>query len=188
MKDWTKYQEETYNNKPQNLLIEFLKENNVKTAIDLGCGSGNETIYMLKKGIKVNAIDRQLNKKSILERINEKEKNNLTLIENSFEKLELPKTDLVTAFFSIPFCNPKEFNNLWKKIYESLNKNGFFVGQLFGDRDDWNKNKNINTLKKEQIIEYLKPYKIIKLEEIEYIRKKNNKKWHYFDIIVQKED
>ena len=73
--------------------------------------------------------------------------------------------------------NNKVWDFLFEKynIVEEVNKNGFFVGQLFGDRDDWNKNKNINTFSKEQIIEYLKPYKIIKLEEIEYIRKKDNK-------------
>ena len=188
MLDWTKYQKETYNNETQTLLIEFLKKHKVETAIDLGCGSGNETIYMIKNGIKVLAIDKQLNKNNILERLTKQEKQKISFIEKSFEQVELPKTDLITAFFSIPFCNPKEFNNLWKKIYDAINKNGYFVGQLFGNRDDWNKKKNINTFSKEQVEKYLEPYKIIKLEEVEYTRKIDNKKWHFFDIIAKKEE
>ena len=34
--------------------------------------------------------------------------------------------------------------------------------------------------------EYLKNYNIIKLEEIEYVRESDNKKWHFYDIIAQK--
>lgn len=62
MKDWTNYQEKTYNNSVCNLLVEFLDNYKISSCIDLGCGSGNETVYMLKKGIKVLSVDRQLKK------------------------------------------------------------------------------------------------------------------------------
>ena len=39
--------------------------------IDLGCGSGNETVYMLNHGIKVLAVDRQLNEQYILDRVDD---------------------------------------------------------------------------------------------------------------------
>ena len=60
--DWSNYQNRTYGSEACKLLIDFLKNNNVSTAIDLGCGSGNETVYMIKRGIKVLAIDGQLKK------------------------------------------------------------------------------------------------------------------------------
>ena len=129
------------------LLIYFLNNYKIKDAIDLGCGSGNETVYMLKNGIEVTAIDRQLNKDFILNRLNDKEKEKISFSEQDFETVRLESTDAVTAFFSIPFCNPEHFNELWDKIYESINVNGYFVGQLFGDRDEWKDNELINTLK-----------------------------------------
>lgn len=186
MKDWSNYQESTYNDNVSNLLIEFLDKYNIETAIDLGCGSGNETVYMIKKGINVLAIDRQLNNNYILDRLEESEKNKVFFLQSTFEDIVLPKTDLVAALFSIPFCEPDKFGLLWNKIYDSINTNGYFIGQLFGDRSCFNELKDVSTFTKEEVNEYLKDYKIIKFEEIDYIRKTDNKRWHYFEIIVQK--
>ena len=169
------------------LLIYFLNNYKIKDAIDLGCGSGNETVYMLKNGIEVTAIDRQLNKDFILNRLNDKEKEKISFSEQDFETVRLESTDAVTAFFSIPFCNPEHFNELWDKIYESINVNGYFVGQLFGDRDEWKDNELINTFTIEEAKAYLKRYKILKLDEIEYVRESDNKKWHFYNIIAKKE-
>lgn len=186
MKDWTNYQNKTYGDEACKLIIDFLDKYKVDSAIDLGCGSGNETVYMVKNGIKVLAIDRQLNQDFILNRLSDSEKQLISFKESSFEDVELPKTKLLTAFFSIPFCNPNNFDELWTKIYNSIEDNGYFVGQLFGDRDAWNVVESINTFSIDKVKEYLKNYNIIKLEEIEYVRKSDNKKWHFYDIIAQK--
>lgn len=186
MKDWTNYQNETYGDDVCKLLIEFLDNYKIDNAIDLGCGSGNETVYMIKNGIKVIAIDRQLNQDFILNRLSDSEKRLISFKKSSFEDVELPKTKLLTAFFSIPFCNPNNFDELWTKIYNSIEDNGYFVGQLFGDRDAWNVVESINTFSIDKVNEYLKNYNIIKLEEIEYVRESDNKKWHFYDIMAQK--
>lgn len=186
MKDWTNYQNKTYGDDACKLIIDFLDKYKVDSAIDLGCGSGNETVYMVKNGIKVLAIDRQLNQDFILNRLSDSEKQLISFKESSFEDVELLKTKLLTAFFSIPFCNPNNFDELWTKIYNSIEDNGYFVGQLFGDRDAWNVVESINTFSIDKVKEYLKNYNIIKLEEIEYVRESDNKKWHFYDIIAQK--
>lgn len=186
MKDWTNYQNETYGDDVCKLLIEFLDNYKIDNAIDLGCGSGNETVYMIKNGIKVLAIDRQLNQDFILNRLSDSEKRLISFKKSSFEDVELPKTKLLTAFFSIPLCNPNNFDELWTKIYNSIEDNGYFVGQLFGDRDAWNVVESINTFSIDKVKEYLKNYNIIKLEEIEYVRESDNKKWHFYDIMAQK--
>ena len=188
MKDWTNYQNKTYGDDACKLIIDFLDKYKVDSAIDLGCGSGNETVYMVKNGIKVLAIDRQLNQDFILNRLSDSEKQLISFKESSFEDVELPKTKLLTAFFSIPFCNPNNFDELWTKIYNSIEDNGYFVGQLFGDRDAWNVVESINTFSIDKVKEYLKNYNIIKLEEIEYVRENDNKKWHFYDIIAQKKE
>lgn len=186
MKDWTNYQNKTYGDDACKLIIDFLDKYKVDSAIDLGCGSGNETVYMVKNGIKVLAIDRQLNQDFILNRLSDSEKQLISFKESSFEDVELPKTKLLTAFFSIPFCNPNNFDELWTKIYNSIEDNCYFVGQLFGDRDAWNVVESVNTFSIDKVKEYLKNYNIIKLEEIEYVRESDNKKWHFYDIIAQK--
>lgn len=186
MKDWTNYQNKTYGDDACKLLIEFLEKYQVDNAIDLGCGSGNETVYMVKNGIKVLVIDRQLNQDFILNRLSDNEKKMISFKESSFEDVELPRTNLLTAFFSIPFCNPNNFDELWNKIYNSIEDDGYFVGQLFGDRDSWNVVDSINTFPIDKVKDYLKKYRIIKLEEVEYVRESDNKKWHFYDIIAQK--
>ena len=186
MKDWSNYQVKTYGDEVCKLLIEFLSNYKITNAIDLGCGSGNETVYMIKNGIRVLAIDRQLNQDFILNRLSKDEKRLISFNESIFENIELPKTQLLTAFFSLPFCTPDNFDELWNKVYDSIENIGYFVGQLFGDRDAWNVVDSINTFSIYKVKEYLKKFKIIKLEEVEYVRESDNKKWHYYNIIAQK--
>lgn len=132
------------------------------------------------------AIDKNLNKEYILNRLTDEEKKLVTLQKSDFTDAYYPKVDLITSFFSLPFCEPKYFDSMWKVIFSSLNKGGYFVGQLFGDRDLWKDNKNINTFTIEKVREYLKNYEIIKLDEIEYVRKFDKKKWHFYNIIARK--
>ncbi len=186
MKNWTNYQNKTYNKKVNNLLVEFCNNYKIKNAVDLGCGSGNESVYLLKRGINVTCIDFKLNKKLILDRLDTSEIKHVSFIEDSFEDVILPKTELLMAFFSIPFCSPNKFDLLWNKIYKCIEINGYFIGQLFGDRDSWNIRKDINTFTIKRVKHYLEKYKILKFEEIEYI--KDNKKWHFYNIIAKKED
>lgn len=186
MKDWTDFQSNTYGNNVCKLLVFFLKNYAINNAIDLGCGSGNEAVYMIKHGIKVMAIDRQLNERYILDRLSEKQKELITFSEQGFENIELKNTDAVMAFFSIPFCTPERFNELWDKIYDAITPGGYFVGQLFGDRDAWKDNKEINTISIDRAKELLQKYEIIKFDEVEYVRPSDRKKWHYYNIIAKK--
>ena len=107
MENWTSYQNRTYNNDVCKLLIYFLKNYKINNAIDLGCGSGNETVYMIKNGVKVEAIDRQLNKEFILNRLNDKEKEKISFLEQEFESIELKKADAKIILSSD--CHDKEF-------------------------------------------------------------------------------
>ena len=186
MKDWMEYQNKTYNQEVCKLLVNFLNNYKIESAIDLGCGSGNETVYMIKHGIRVKAIDRQLNKSFILDRLTDEEKSKVSFEEESFENAKLEKTDAVTAFFSLPFCNPDNFKQVWDKIYDCINPNGYFVGQLFGDRDFRKDKKLINTFSIDEVKKYLEKYKVLKLGEIEYVRESDNTKWHFYNIIAQK--
>ena len=45
--------------KPHRVLVKFIKNNpEIKTAIDLGCGAGRDTKFLIKNGVNVTAIDR----------------------------------------------------------------------------------------------------------------------------------
>lgn len=103
-KDWSNYQNNTLNDEIDNLLLEFLnKYKNVKTIVDLGCGAGNESVYLIKHGYNVISIDRQLNKSFILDRLEKGEKKNVKFLESDFKYVIIPNSDCVMAIFSIPF-------------------------------------------------------------------------------------
>ncbi len=186
-KDWSNYQNNTLNDKIDNLLLEFLnKYKNVKTIVDLGCGAGNESVYLIKHGYNVISIDRQLNESFILDRLEKGEKKNVKFLESDFKDVIIPNSDCVMAMFSIPFCKKEFFDELWNKIYDSLNEHGYFVGQLFGDRDAWKDSEWVNTFSKDEVLERLEKYEVLLFDEVEFVRKSDNKKWHYYNIIARK--
>ncbi len=187
MGKWEKYQNDTYENKHNHLLdevIKYLKPNS--KIIDFGCGSGNDTVFMIKQGFKVLAIDKVINNTFFSERLTNSQMENLTLKTCTFENFEFEKCDMIMSFFALPFCNSAKFLEVWGNIYNCLNKNGLFVGQLFGDRDKWRKAKTINTFSKDEVLSLLERYEILYFKEIEYNIENSKKKWHYFDIIAKK--
>ena len=186
-KDWSNYQNNSLNDKVENLLLEFLdKYKDIDTVVDLGCGAENESVYLLKHGYTVVSIDKQLNKSFILDRLEDNEKSNVKFIESDFKDVVIPNSDCVMAMFSIPFCKKEYFEDLWNKIYDSINENGYFVGQLFGDRDAWKDSDWVNTFPKNEVLVKLEKYELLFFDEIEYVRESDNKKWHYFNIIARK--
>lgn len=186
-----KYYENTKNALPHKNVKEFIKlEKKVGKAIDLGCGAGRDTVFLIKNNWNVLAIDRENTKEIIYNKLNEKEKNRFRFICQSFEEIELEKNDLIVAHYSIPFCSKENFNDFWIKIVESINKNGYFVGNFFGVNDSWyNEKENVLFLSKEQVLKLFESFQLLKFQEVE----KNEmtglgkiKHWHTFEIIAKK--
>ena len=106
-------------------------ENKKGNAIDLGCGAGRDTIFLIKNNWNVTAIDRENTKDMIASKLTIEELKRLKFICQDFENIKLDKSDLVVANFSIPFCNKKYFNELWNKIVNSINTSRIFCWKLF---------------------------------------------------------
>jgi SAM-dependent methyltransferase len=109
-------------------------------AVDLGCGSGRDTIELLRRGWKVLAIDGEA---EAIERLLASEElpsaaaERLSTQVSRFEDAAWPDVDLVNSSFALPFCPPEAFPRLWQRIKSSVRVGGRFSGQLFGDRDGW---------------------------------------------------
>ncbi len=184
--NWSSYQENTFRTKPNYLSVYLANNLEFNTLVDLGCGSGNDTVYMLKKGKRVTAIDGSLKEEYITSRINDDEKTRLTLVNSNFENVIIPKSDAILSLFSLPFCKPSEFNNLWSKIDKALDKGGILAANLFGERD-WHMNdERVSNHTKEQVLELLRNYEIIKWKEQEYTREVDDTHWHYYDFVARK--
>ena len=153
-------------------------------AVDLGCGTGNDTEFLISKGFKVTAIDSEKQVKDILDRKNIN-KTNLNVIIGDFAKIEIPRADLILANMSLFFVNDN-FDKFLKNLLERINKKGFIVANFLGKEDGWKETKT--TIEKEKLLEYFKDFEINYYSEEKYYKDTalgKNKFWHVYTIIAQ---
>lgn len=191
MSNIEKYYENTANANPNYTVKKFI-ELNVKpgNAIELGCGAGRDTIYLIKNGWNVLAIDREDVSSRIQSKLNKEEVKKFKFSQQKFENIKLEKNNLVVANFSISFCNKNNFKELWNKINNSILKDGYFVGNFFGNNDEWKSTKEeMIFMTKKQVLELFENFEIIEIKEVE----KDNltglgkmKHWHIFNVIAKK--
>lgn len=122
--------------------------------------------------------------------MNDEEREKFRFQKQNFESLELEKNNLIVANYCLPFCNKNNFEELWNKINDSILKDGYFVGNFFGNNDEWKSTKEeITFLTKEQVIELFKDFEIIEFKEVEKDGATGlgkMKHWHIFDVIAKK--
>lgn len=190
MQDAKIYYEKTNLNKPSPLLSKFfINRYNEKIkgnkAIDLGCGAGNDTIFLLNKGFEVTAIDKEPQVREIIEaRVNEKDNLNVTI--EDFSKIQLPNADLINANFSLFFVK-ENFNNFIENMLKNINTNGFFVGNFLGKEDDW---INIRTtVEKQELLKLFEDFNMLYFSEEKFFKDTalgKNKFWHVYSVIAQR--
>ena len=138
MKEWKEYYKKTKKNNPSESIRRFFLNNYNKNfqgniAIDLGCGTGNDTEFLISKGFKVTAVDNNEQVKEILDSRN-LDIDNLKIIIDDFSKIDLPKTDLVNANFSMHFVK-ENFNefivNLSKSYFTIMDFRDFNLSRIF---------------------------------------------------------
>ena len=191
MKEWKEYYKKTIKNNPSESIRRFFLNNYNKNfqgniAIDLGCGTGNDTEFLISKGFKVTAVDNNEQVKEIIGSRN-LDIDNLKIIIDDFSKIDLPKTDLVNANFSMHFVK-ENFNEFIVNLLQNvINPKGVFIGNFLGKEDEWK--ETFITVEKERLLEYFKGYNILYFSEEKYYQdtaRKKNKYWHVYTIIAQK--
>lgn len=140
--DWVGYYDAQIGREPREVLVRvlerFQREGRVGSAVDLGCGDGTDTVELLNRGWEVVSIDAQGDSiRRVREKIPPEAASRSTTIVSAMEDANLPRADLVFASFSLPFCRPDAFPDLWHRLRSSLYPGGRFAGELFGDRDSW---------------------------------------------------
>lgn len=121
MSDIEKYFEKTKNASPHNNIREFIQiENKSGNAIDLGCGSGRDTIFLIKNSWNVLAIDREDTREIIEQKLDTEELKRFEFSCQNFESIHLKESNLIVANYSIPFCSKNYFNEFWNEIVSSI--------------------------------------------------------------------
>ena len=189
---WSDYCEKTRSRGPRSLLTKALSAlKNRDCALDLGSGALNDSKFLLEQGFNhVTALDMEPVAESIAKAL---PPNRFSYIISDFESYQFPENqfDLINAQFSLPFNPPETFNQLIDKIYKSLNSQGVFTGQFFGDKDEWNQPASKLTFHScAQAKKVLSPFSMIFFAEREDDQTTvagNLKHWHVIDFIVRKD-
>lgn len=132
MRDIEKYYKNTENALPHPIVKKIIDLNiKPENAIDLGCGAGRDTIFLIKNGWNVLAIDKEDTEEIISSKLDNEEMKKFRFTSQDFECVKLEKTKLLVANFSIPFCKKDYFNQFWNKIVDSILKERLFCWEFF---------------------------------------------------------
>ncbi|TDF81055.1 trans-aconitate 2-methyltransferase [Pseudomonas sp. H9] len=191
---WSTYYEHHQDRPASSLLCAAIDlaspHTSTKNAVDLGCGSGNETRALLQAGWRVLALDQE---PAAIERVqaigNEYPDARLETALQRFESLEaLPPSSLIHAGMALPFCHPAHFEKFWSVVVSALLPGGVFVGQLFGDRDGWasDPSRTFHSESEARALFHELNVKTFEAHEYDGASLRGTKHWHRFDFIAQK--
>ena len=160
-----------------------------RLAVDLGCGSGRDTVELLRRGWPVLAIDAEPAALAMLrERPDLPAAARLETRLARFEEADWPAADLVNSSFALPLCPPGRFPALWARILASLKPGGRFAGQLFGERDGFAGDPGITTHSRAEAEALLAPLTVELFREEEEdgtTPRGRPKHWHIFHIVAR---
>jgi SAM-dependent methyltransferase len=159
-------------------------------AIDLGCGSGRDTLELLRRGWRVLAIDSTpLAFDLMLKQVAPDHIAHLRTQVEPFETLVLPRADFVNASYCIPFCDPAAFPGLWSQIHQAISLGGRFTGQFFGPRDDWATLSDRSHHSRSQVDDLMRDFTLESFQEVENREAGVTgevKNWHIFHVVARR--
>lgn len=180
------------NSEPHKLLVDFIKDKNIKPCkvLDIGCGEGTDAIYLASIGFDVTGIDLSENAiKYAIEKANNKsQKVNFFAHDiNDLDQLN-EKYDFILDFFVLHHIPHKNRDKFVRNVLKLLNPDGIYLSICFNNDTDAFGNHG-----KKHIISHLgtniylstfkeldqlfsKNFKILDKKVIEIIRKKSGTK------------
>lgn len=189
--DWAKFYRHTRERPPWPRMIRAASLVPLKgRALDLGCGAGRDTRYLLSQGFQVTAVDADANAMAILATFPHQER--LRAVQSSFVDFAFERYDLINAHFSLPFLPREQFYAVFEKVRQALSPGGLFVGQFFGIHDQWNTPENASAmtfLTREEALQALEGLDVIEFEEEDVdsvVADGSPKHWHAFHTIARK--
>jgi len=188
---WERYSARTLGRGPRPMLLaacDLFGSGKGRTAVDLGCGAGVDSLALLARGWSVTAIDKdQAGLDLLTARVPAGSAGQARIVRAAFSEAVLPRADLVHAGYSLPFSPAAQFAELWAGIRGALLPGGVFAGQLFGVRDSWADTARMSFHDPEQVAELLEGLEVLQLDETERdgAAVSGPKHWHVYDILVR---
>lgn len=123
------FNEESPNSRITNQTIEkILKKYNVKTVLDLTCGTGSQVFWLLKRGYKVTGSDISPGMLKIAKRKAKKDKIKMKFLRGDMRTIKVGKFDaVITIFNAIGHLTKSGFEKTMRNIHSNLNDGGIYV-------------------------------------------------------------
>lgn len=193
LEKWNEYHSITDNKPPRKNIVNFVENYKITgNAIDLGCGSGNDTLYLIKNNWNVLAIDGTDVENLIRNKLDDAKQERFNFQIQKFEDLCLIECNLIVSNNALPFCNKKYFHKMWNEISRNILKDGFFVGNFFGLNDEWNTPGDSRTfLNRAEVLDLFENFEILEFREVEKDRPTalgKMKHWHIFEVVARKKE
>ena len=171
---------------PSKLLLRALPYMKGTDAVDLGCGIGQDSLELSRRGYSVLAID---SAPRAIEAVEALGLPGVSARQADFRKLELRpgSFDLAHACMSLPFAGPQFVPPLLRRIARWLRPEGVLSCHLLGDKDSWNTLGDANTIafhSRDELDELLRPFDVIDLWEM-FRRQPDGEIAHIFGVIAR---
>lgn len=158
-------------------------------AVDLGCGSGPDTVELLRAGWTVHAVDSNAVGLQLLrDGAPPDAAARLHTHQRPLQDFELPACDLVWSSWALPYCPAERWPALLGRIVAALNPGGRLAGDLFGPRHAWAGEEGIFTIAKPALRQRLKPLVVEAFDIEDGWRPSAGEmtRWHAFGISARK--
>ncbi|HDU8577141.1 MULTISPECIES: bifunctional 2-polyprenyl-6-hydroxyphenol methylase/3-demethylubiquinol 3-O-methyltransferase UbiG [unclassified Vibrio] len=162
-----------------------------KVALDIGCGIGRDSHFLLEQGFNVHAFDSHEDAvKTCLTRFEGHKR--FSISQCCFTEFDYPQCSLVIANASLFFCPDESFEQVWTKIDSALQPGGIFCGDFLGVKDSWvasEMHPNITALTKKEVESLFEDYELISLNERDEDGATvvgSPKHWHMFSVTARK--
>ncbi|HHF3197605.1 TPA: class I SAM-dependent methyltransferase [Vibrio diabolicus] len=170
--------------------VNLLKLEN-KVALDIRCGIGRDSHFLLEHGFNVHAFDSHEDAvKTCLTRFEGHKR--FSISQCCFTEFDYPQCRLVIANASLFFCPEESFEQVWTKIDSALQPGGIFCGDFLGVKDSWvasEMHPNITALTKKEVESLFEDYELISLNERDEDGTTvvgSPKHWHMFSVTARK--
>lgn len=186
MIDWDRYFEESAK-KPLHPFLQKLEPHlpDAGFAVDLGCGVGTATKWLIDKGWRVLAIDVADEAiRCTRERVGDSDR--VEMVQADILKFDPVPCDLLLCMF-VTFFLPKEtVVPTLTKWLGSIRTGGMFCGQILGPKDDW-ATAGMSYLSDTQVHELCKGFQIVEHERVCRLGKDmlgNEKQWDIHHLML----